>query len=287
MAPLFERVAVIGVGLIGGSLSLAAKAAGLIGHVTGVGRGAPNLAVARERGIADRTTHELSDIGPVDLVVLGVPVNTVGPISRSLARHLREGTVVTDVASVKGSVVEAMESALSPACAVVGAHPIAGTEHSGAAAAEIDLFRGSRCVLTPTPRTDTGAMERVEALWQGVGAEVHRMPPVRHDQALAWTSHLVHAIAYTLAGAIGERGGELFEFAGPSLRDATRVAATEPTLWRDIMLANADAISDVVREFGGRLEGLREAIASCDEDAIVRCLEAGHDARRRLEGVKP
>jgi len=283
VALLFERVAIVGVGLIGGSLSLAAKGAGLIGHVTCVGRGAANLAVARERGIADRTTHHLAEIGPVDLVVLGVPVNTVEPVTRQLVPHLRSGCVVTDVASVKGCIVAAMESLLPPDCHFVGVHPIAGTEHSGAAAAEIDLFRGARCVLTPTPKTDESALERVEALWRGVGMAVQRMTPAAHDQALAWTSHLVHAIAYTLTGAIASRDPNLFGFAGPSLRDATRVAGTAPGLWRDILLGNAEAVSEVIGEFGGALESFREAIASGNEKELVRLLEAGHAARRELE----
>jgi prephenate dehydrogenase len=286
VAFLFERVAIVGVGLIGGSLSLAAKRAGLFGHVTGVGRGEANLAVARERGIADRTTHELADIGPVDLMVLGVPVNSVESVVARLVPYLQAGTVVTDVASVKGPVVEALDPLMPAGCAFVGAHPIAGAERSGAAAAEADLFLGSRCVLTPTPKTDPSALVRVEALWRGVGADVQYMTPARHDQALAWTSHLVHAIAYTLTEVIASRDPKLFAFAGPSLRDATRVAASAPLLWRDILLANADPVADVMREFGVALEELREAIAARDEERLVAHLEAGHAARRKLEEAK-
>ena len=286
MALLFERVAIIGVGLIGGSLSLAAKAAGLIGHVTGVGRGAANLAVARERGIADRTTHELAEIGPVDLVVLGVPVNTVDPVARQLAPHLQPGTVVTDVASVKGVIVEALESSLPASCPFVGSHPIAGTQHSGSAAAEIDLFRGARCVVTPTANTDQSALARVEALWSGVGMTVERMTPADHDRALAWTSHLVHAIAYTLTGAINSCDQNLFDFAGPSLRDATRVAATAPALWRDIFLGNSATVGEAIQEFSAALEELRKTVVSGDEQKLARLLEAGHTGRRKLEGAK-
>jgi prephenate dehydrogenase len=284
---LFERVAIIGVGLIGGSLSLAAKRAGLFGHVTGVGRGAANLVVARERGIADRTTHELADIGPVDLVVLGMPVNSVAPVVTRLVPHLRPGTVVTDVASVKGPILEAVEPLMPPGCAFVGAHPIAGSERSGAAAAWAEIFRGSRCVLTPTPTTDPSALQRVEALWRGVGAEVQHMTPAGHDQALAWTSHLAHAIAYTLTSTIAARDPGLFAFAGPGLRDTTRVAGSAPSLWRDILLANADPVADVMREFVVALEELREVIAARDKEGLVRRLEAGYAARSRLEEGKP
>jgi prephenate dehydrogenase len=286
VAFLFERVAIVGVGLIGGSLSLAAKRAGLFGQVVGVGRGAANLAVARERGIADRTTHELADIGPVDLVVLGVPVNSVEPTAVRLVPHLRAGTVVTDVASVKGPVVEAVEPLMPAGCAFVGAHPIAGSERSGSAAASADLFGDSRCVLTPTPKIDLSALARIETLWHGVGAEVQYMTPARHDQALAWTSHLTHAIAYTLTETIAARDADLFLFGGPSLRDATRVASSAPLLWRDILLANADPIADVMREFGVALEDLREAIAARDEQRLMAHLEAGYAARRKMEELK-
>lgn len=283
MAPLFERVAVIGVGLIGGSFALAARAAGLVGHVTGVGRGAANLALARERGIVDRTTHEITEIGAVDLVLLAVPVPSVVPLARQIAPLLPAGSILTDVASVKASIVEALEASLPADRFFVGAHPIAGTERSGAAAAEPELFRGSRCVLTPTSRTDRGALERVEALWRGIGAEVRQMSPASHDQALAWTSHLVHTISYTLAGALGGRDPSLLELAGPSLRDATRVAASAPELWRDILLANADPVSDVMREFAAALESLREAIVARDEGALLERLRAGQRMRRELE----
>lgn len=286
MVVLFERVALVGVGLIGGSLALAARAAGLIGQVTGVGRGEPNLALAKERGIVDRTTRDLADVGPVDLVVLAMPVRSTERIARALLPHLRPGTVVTDVGSVKAPIVEVMEALLPADRPFVGAHPIAGTEHSGAAAADPNLFRGARCVLTPTAHTDRGALALVDALWRGVGAQVEQMTPVRHDQTLAWTSHLVHTIAYTLARAIEARDPELLAYAGPSLRDATRVAASSPEMWRDILLTNAGPVGDVMQEFMGQLERLREMIVACDEAELERFLRAGQTARKRLEGSK-
>lgn len=286
MVVLFERVAIVGVGLIGGSLALAARAAGLIGSVVGVGRGEANLAVARKRGICDRTTRDLADIGPVDLVVLAMPVRSTEAIARALLPHLRPGTVVTDVGSVKAPVVEAMEAVLPPDRPFVGAHPIAGTEHSGAAAADPNLFHGARCVLTPTTHTDHGALALVDALWRGVGAQVEQMTPARHDQTLAWTSHLVHVIAYTLARAIEARDPGLFEFAGPSLRDATRVAASAPEMWRDILLTNAGPVGDVLEEFQAALNQMGAALAACDEGELERLLRAGQAARKQLEDRK-
>lgn len=286
MAILFERVAVVGVGLIGGSLALAARAAGLVGHVTGVGRGATNLATAHERGIVDRTTHRVEDVGPVDLVVLAAPVRTIPVLARQLAPHLSPGTVVTDVGSVKGSIVEELENVLPPGCPFVGTHPIAGGERSGAEVADAELFRGAPCVVTPTSRTDAAALGRIEALWQNVGARVLRMSPAEHDRALAWTSHLVHALAYCLTQVIDVADPEAFACAGPSLRETTRVAASSPALWRDIFLANGPAVVGVMETYLSQLERLKESIASGDEEAIMRLLEAGRKARERLEASR-
>jgi prephenate dehydrogenase len=283
VAILFERVAVVGVGLIGGSLALAARAAGLIGHVTGVGRSAANLATARQRGIVDRTTHRVEDIGPVDLVVLAAPVLTIPRLARELAPHLSAGTVVTDVGSVKGRVVVELEAVLPPDCPFVGAHPIAGSERSGAAVAEVELFRGAPCILTPTAKTDAGALQKIAALWEGVGARVLRMSPQEHDRSLAWTSHLVHALAYCLIHAIDTADRAAFSCAGPSLRESTRVAASDPALWRDIFLANAPAVIEVMERLEAELDLLKEAISRGDAEAITRLLETARRARERLD----
>jgi prephenate dehydrogenase len=283
VAILFERVAIVGVGLIGGSLALAARAAGLIGHVTGVGRGAANLATARERGIVDRTIDRVEDIGPVDLVVLATPVRSIPTLAGRLAPHLSPGTVVSDVGSVKGTVVEALERLLPPSCPFVGAHPIAGSERSGAAVADADLFRAATCVLTPTAATDATALQKIDALWQGVGARVLRMSPPEHDRALAWTSHVVHALAYCLIHAIDTSDAAAFSCAGPSLRDSTRVAASDPALWLDIFLANRAAVVEAMETLTSELDRLKEAISTGDSEAITNLLEAARRARERLE----
>jgi prephenate dehydrogenase len=281
---LFERAAIVGVGLIGGSLALAARAAGLIGEVVGVGRGEANLATARQRGLVDRTTRDVAAIGRVDLVVLAVPVRSTAAVGAALLPHLAPGTVVSDVGSVKGEVVDAMEALLPTDRPFVGAHPIAGNERAGAAAAQADLFAGARCVLTPTPRTDRTALGRVRALWEGVGARVEEMTPAAHDRALAWTSHVVHALAYALVRAIDAADPALFALAGPSLRDATRVAASPAELWRDIFLANAAAVGGAIAEVGAELERLRAAIASGDAAALQALLDAAVGAKRRSGG---
>jgi prephenate dehydrogenase len=284
VARLFDRAAVVGVGLIGGSLALAARRAGLIGEVVGLGRGEANLKTALERGLVDRVTTDPSALGPVDLVVLAVPVLSTPAVAESLVPHLAPGTVVTDVGSVKGWIVDRLDALLPADRPFVGAHPIAGGERSGAAVAEEDLFEGAPCVITPTERTDRAALERVAALWAGVGARVERMSAAEHDRALGWTSHLVHALAYTLAAGIDGSGSRSFDLAGPSLREATRVAASSPELWRDIFLGNAAAVDESIRRFGADLEALRSAIAAGDGAEIARLLGRGVAARARLSG---
>jgi prephenate dehydrogenase len=283
---LFERAAIAGVGLIGGSLALAARAAGLIGEVVGLGRSEANLATALRRGIVDRVARDGAGLGRVDLLVLAVPVRSTASVAAALLPHLAPGTVVTDVGSVKGEVVDSMEALLPADRPFVGAHPIAGSERAGAAAADAELFVGSRCVLTPTPRTDAAALARVRALWSGVGARVDEMTPAAHDRALAWTSHVVHALAYALVGAIEHTDPALFGLAGPSLRAATRVAGSPAELWRDIFLANAGAVSAALAQLGGELERLRAAIDAGDAAGLEALLAAAVAAKRRSEGER-
>lgn len=282
----FERAAIVGVGLIGGSLALAAKQAGLIKEAIGVGRSAANLAVARERGLVDRTVREPSEIGPVDLVLLAVPVRSTAAVVASLLPHLPASAVLTDVGSVKGDVVAAVEALLPAPRAFVGGHPIAGSEQAGAQAARADLFRDARCILTPTPRTDAGALRRVRALWEGVGARVDEMSPAAHDQALAWVSHLPHVVAYALVRALAAVDPELAALAGGSWRDTTRVAASSPELWRDIFLANADALGAATQAFGAELERLRALVAGGDAAALDAWLEQAAAAKRAQPPVK-
>jgi prephenate dehydrogenase len=276
----FERAAIVGVGLIGGSLALAGRAAGQFGEVVGIGRSEANLAVARARGIVDRTVRDGSELGPVDLVVLAVPVRSTATMAQALLPHLRPGTVITDVGSVKGTVVAACEAVLPGDRPFVGGHPIAGSERAGAAAADPALFRGAPCILTPSPRTDRAALGRVRTLWEAVGARVHEMTAAEHDRALAWVSHLPHLVAYALVGALARRDGGLAALAGGGWRDTTRVAASPPELWRDILLANADAVLAATDAFSAEVARLRAAVAAGDAAALLALLEAAAAARR-------
>jgi prephenate dehydrogenase len=276
---LFERIGIVGVGLIGGSLALAARRAGVVREIVGAGRTAANLQTALQRGVVDRTVTDLADMGPVDLVVLAMPVGATEKVTRSLVPHLALGTIVTDVGSVKAPIVNALESLCPVGVPFVGAHPIAGSDESGAVAADADLFAGARCIVTPTVRTDPNALERVEALWRAVGAVVERMDPAAHDHALAWTSHVVHVIAYALAGAASGLQG----CAGPSFREATRVARSAPELWTDILMTNAPEVAEVTAAFAGELTRFRDALLAGDTAALTALLQRGYAARQALE----
>jgi prephenate dehydrogenase len=279
---LFERVTIAGVGLIGGSLALAARAAGLIGEVVGYGRTEANLLVAQRRGIVDRYSRDIVEAArDTDLLLLAVPVNAMAAVVRACAPVLPAGAVVSDVGSVKARVVEEVEAVLPPAVSFVGAHPIAGTEHSGAAAAFAELFRGSRCIITRGRRADAAAVARVRALWEGVGMRVDEMDPARHDAILAWVSHLPHAVAFSAVNALLDTDPALEQFAGPSFRDLTRVAASSVEMWSDIFSANAAQVDMAIVKFVAVLEALRRAITSGDVTELKQQLERARAARQQ------
>jgi cyclohexadieny/prephenate dehydrogenase len=279
---LFERVTIAGVGLIGGSLALAARAAGLIGEVIGCGRTEANLLVAQRRGIVDRYSRDIVEAArDSDLLLLAVPVGAMAAVVRACAPVLRAGAVVSDVGSVKARVVEEVEAVLPPGVSFVGAHPIAGTEHTGAAAAFAELFQGSRCIITPGRHADPSAVAKVRALWEGVGMRVDEMDPARHDLVLAWVSHLPHAVAFSAVSAVVDTDPALEQFAGSSFRDLTRVAASSVEMWSDIFLTNAAQVDTAIVKFIAVLEALRRAIISGDEVELKRQLERARAARQQ------
>ncbi len=287
---LFDRAAVIGVGLIGGSLAVAARRRRLIREVVGVGRTEANLETARKRGLVDSTTSDLANIGPVDLIVLAIPVRSCAAVVRAMAGQLVPGTIVTDTGSTKQSVVEEIEDALPDGCVFVGAHPIAGSEQAGAAAAREDLFDDSVCVVTPTDTTPRAAVDAIAGLWRGVGARVREMSPSDHDRVLAWTSHLGHLLTNGLTRALGDaarregagNAGGLLDFAGPSLRDITRLAGGSVAMWRDIFLANGAALVEGIDDFSEALRDLRDAIERGDEKQLEALLEIGLATRKQI-----
>lgn len=288
MTVRFDRMCVAGVGLIGGSLALAARQAGLVGEVVGFGRTARNLEVARERGIIDRVaTDPASAVADADLVVLAAPVGTCAALATAFAPHARRDALLTDVGSVKESLVGAFEAIWPVPANVVGAHPIAGSEASGAGAARPELFRGRACILTPSPTTDPAALARVRALWERVGARVEEMPASVHDELLARVSHLPHVVAYALMASLdGVRAGGrvALDYAGSGLRDTTRIAGSPAELWRDIALANAGAVGRALGDFRAALDRIESLVAAGDAAGLDATLAASRAARVRLGG---
>jgi prephenate dehydrogenase len=284
--PLVERMTIAGVGLIGGSLAAAARRAGLVGEVLGFGRTAANLAVAHERGLIDRIVTDDVAAADADLIVLATPVETCARLAERFRRHARPGTVVTDVGSVKGTLVAALERVWGDGSGgVVGAHPIAGSEASGAAAAQADLFRERLCILTPTARTPAPALRLVRSLWEGVGARIEEMSPETHDAILARVSHLPHVLAYALVRAVTDRqadGHRLLDYVGTGFLDVTRIAASPAEVWRDIVLANRPALTAALAEMRLALDELVTLINAGDARALEEALATAADVRRGL-----
>ncbi len=278
---------VAGVGLIGGSLGLAARQRSLVGEVVGYGRGEANLATALSRGAVDRYSRSAAEAARgADLLVLAVPVRSTRTVAEQLLPHAVRDVVVIDAGSVKREVVAAMEALVAPPAAFVGCHPIAGTELSGAANAAGELFDGQLCVLTPTAKTDARALERVRSLWEGVGMCIESMPADEHDRLLALVSHLPHAVAYALiAGIEAERvgGRDPLAYSGGGLRDTTRIAASPAEMWRDVFLDNRAEMLSAIDGFGAALARLREEIERGDGSALDVSLGRARAARSRLK----
>jgi prephenate dehydrogenase len=287
MKPLFKQMTVCGVGLIGGSLALVARREGLVERVVGLGRTQANLNIALERGIIDEATQDLEAAARgADLVMLAMPVRTMPEMLAAMVPALPAEAVVTDVGSVKGWVVRELEPLLGPRMALVGVHPVAGKETTGAGAADEKLFLGRRTIITPSARSTADALDRVERLWRATGSNVERMAPEEHDQILARASHLPQVVASALAAALyGERvgGREAAAYGAGGLRDTTRIAASSAEMWRDIVLTNRDAILDSLRRFRGALDEFERAIREGD---VARFEAVFNRGRAMREGLK-
>lgn len=289
MAVHFKQVAIIGVGLIGGSLGMILRRKGLADRIVGVGRRVDNLKTAVELGAIDRYVADPQEgVRGADLVVLATPVDTYERHLHEWAHCLVPGAIVSDVGSVKGPLVERSESALPAGVYFVGGHPIAGKEKTGVAAGSDQLFKGARCILTPTTRTDPTALERVRQLWEEAGSIVLTMDPYQHDQILGAVSHLPHAVAFALMNALAELRDQqlpsldLVGHSGGGLRDTTRIAASSPEMWRDIFLWNRDNVVSYIDRYAQALEALKQLIKGGDAAAIEKLLERAKDEREKL-----
>jgi prephenate dehydrogenase len=266
----WNTVAIVGVGLIGGSIGLALRKRNLAKNIVGIGHRQSSLRIARQVGAVDHTTIDLyKGVADAELVIVASPVSQIVEHVRLAAQHCPERTLITDVGSVKQSIVAELDSGLARGCRFLGGHPVAGGERSGAANASADLFDGRLTILTPTKNARAEDFDALESLWQSVGSIVVSMTPEGHDQALALTSHLPHAAAAALAAAMPD---QFFRFAGPGLLDTTRIAAGDPELWRQILLLNRDNVLNALDQFGANLSKLYTAIRDNNEKELLRIL---------------
>jgi cyclohexadieny/prephenate dehydrogenase len=279
--PLFNRLALIGVGLIGSSIARAARVQRVVGSIVATARSPATRRRVAELGLADQVVESnAAAVEGADLVIVCIPVGACGPVAVEIAPHLAKGAIVSDVGSVKGSVVRDMAPHLPAGVHFVPAHPVAGTEHSGPDAGFAELFVGRWCILTPPPGTDAAAVEKLAKFWRVLGANVETMSPEHHDLVLGITSHLPHLIAYTIVGTAEELGqvtrSEVLQFSAGGFRDFTRIAASDPTMWRDVFLANKDAVLEMLGRFNEDLSLLTRAIRNGDGDTLFK-----HFARTR------
>ncbi|WP_341862502.1 prephenate/arogenate dehydrogenase family protein [Gymnodinialimonas sp. 57CJ19] len=273
MSVLYNRVALIGLGLIAGSMAHAMRRAGLAGEIVGTARSAETRAIAAEIDLCDRITDTMAEaVAGADLVVLAVPVGAMAAVAAEIAPHLAKGATVTDVGSVKQAVVDAVGPHLPAHVHFVPGHPLAGTEYSGPHSGFAELFENRYVLLTPQPDTDTTATARLRALWEGCGALVEEMEPERHDLVLAVTSHAPHLIAYTMVGVADDlrrvTDQEVIKYSATGFRDFTRIAASDPTMWRDVFLSNKEATLEILGRFTEELFALQRAIRKGDGDHL-------------------
>jgi prephenate dehydrogenase len=280
-----DKLAIVGVGLIGGSLSLALKATGAVGQIVGIGRGRVNLDKAMELKVVDSVTQDLAaGVADADVVFLSTPVLTLGPVAREAMPHLKPGAILTDGGSVKQAVIDEIEPYLRDDVHFVPGHPIAGTEYSGAEAAFASLYQGRRCILTPTARTAPAALATVKTMWEVAGCEVVAMDVEKHDRVLAAISHLPHMVAYALVNAVGayDRYEEnILEYSAGGFRDFTRIASSDPTMWRDIALTNRGALVEMMAHFEAFFRELKDDVACGDAERLFeffRRSKASRDA---------
>ncbi|CAO3427524.1 prephenate/arogenate dehydrogenase family protein [Azospirillum doebereinerae] len=264
-APLFDRVAIIGIGLIGSSLARAIAEYGLAREVVCADRSKDACVVAMELGIVEMATTEVEvALDGADLVVLATPVGSFAEVGERIGPLLAPGTIVTDVGSVKEAVLRDVGPNLPDGVHLVPGHPVAGTEHSGPAAGFASLFQGRWCILTPPSGADEAAVEKVAELWRRVGSNVEIMDASHHDRVLAITSHLPHLIAYTIVGTASDleddTKSEVIKFSAGGFRDFTRIAASDPVMWRDVFLNNREAVLEILQRFTEDLTALQRAI---------------------------
>ncbi|MGZ3409771.1 MAG: prephenate/arogenate dehydrogenase family protein [Xanthobacteraceae bacterium] len=284
---LFNRLALIGFGLIGGSIARAARAQGVVKEIVATARSEKSRARVRELGVVDRVVETNAEaVKDADLVIVCIPVGACGEAAKEIAANLKPGAIVSDVGSVKGAIVREMGPHIPKGVHFVPAHPVAGTEHSGPDSGFAELFINRWCILTPPAGVDPAATEKLKAFWTALGAKVEVMDADHHDRVLAITSHLPHLIAYTIVGTADEleqvTSSEVMQYSASGFRDFTRIAASDPTMWRDVFLTNKDAVLDMLGTFNEDLSKLTRAIRRGDGDALFEHFTRTRAIRRGI-----
>ena len=283
----FDKVALIGVGLIGSSMAHGMRRGGLASHIAGYSHRAETLERARAVGFADSLHGDVAScVKDADLVVLATPVGTYAALAREIAPHLKKGAILSDVGSVKSAVIRDVGPHVPEGVHFIPAHPIAGTEQSGPEAGFAELFDGRWCILTPPPGSDAAALEKLTSFWRGLGSEVDVMDARHHDLVLAITSHLPHLIAYNIVGTADDlrsvTEGEVSKYSAGGFRDFTRIAASDPTMWRDVFLNNKDAVLEVLGRFSEDLSALQRQIRWGDGEALFKLFTRTRAIRRGI-----
>ena len=284
---MFDRIALIGIGLIGSSISHAARRAGLAGSIVGSARTPATVETAMRLGIIEQGFVSAAEaVEGADLVILCTPVGLCGPIAKEISRSLQPGALLTDVGSVKASIVRDVSPHVPKGVHFVAGHPIAGTEQSGPEAGFAELFDGRWCILTPEPDTDGKAVEKLRSFWEALGSKVDVMTPEHHDLVLAITSHVPHLIAYNIVNTAAHlekvTDSEVIKFSAGGFRDFTRIAASDPTMWRDVFLNNKDAVLDMLGRFSEDLSTLQRAIRFGDGDTLHKLFTDARAIRREV-----
>ncbi len=286
-SPIYDKVALIGIGLIGSSMAHAMRRGGVASHIAGYAHRAETLEKARSVGFADSLHSDLAAcVKDADLVVLATPVGTYAVLAEQIAPHLKPGATVTDVGSVKSAVIRDVGPHVPEGVHFIPAHPIAGTEQSGPEAGFAELFDGRWGILTPPPGTDSAALERLKSFWHGLGSDVEVMDARHHDLVLAITSHLPHLIAYNIVGTADDlqavTKSEVIKYSAGGFRDFTRIAASDPTMWRDVFLNNREAVLEVLGRFSEDMSALQRAIRWGDGEALFNLFTRTRAIRRSI-----
>ena len=287
MSVMFGRVALIGIGLIGSSLAHIMRREKLCGHISGFARSSTTRAKALELGLVDSVHETAADaVRDADLVILCSPVGTYGGIAREIATTLMAGAILTDVGSVKGAVLRDVEPHVPNTVHFIPGHPIAGTEQSGPESGFAELFAGRWCILTPVEHSDPVAVAKLEAFWRACGSNVEVMTAEHHDRVLAITSHLPHLIAYNIVATAADleevTNSEVIKFSAGGFRDFTRIAASDPVMWRDVFLNNKEAVLEMLGRFSEDLSALQRAIRWGDGDTLHELFSRAREIRRGI-----